>query len=176
MEYQLISGSESVLRLPDGATIPPDPANADYQAYLAWVDAGNTPLPAAPPPIRTGAGITVREDVRTTDATPVEVFRFPTKPKHVYRSTLSLTAIDAGDGTVKDSEVRIVFKGTQATLSRVGTTAVLSNLQDSAASTWAITAQAQGTELVITVTGAAGRSIDWLLTGTIGAYAPEGLD
>jgi len=26
----------------DGATIPPDPANSDYVAYLAWVDAGNT--------------------------------------------------------------------------------------------------------------------------------------
>jgi hypothetical protein len=23
--------------------IPFDPANTDYQAYLAWVDAGNTP-------------------------------------------------------------------------------------------------------------------------------------
>ena len=26
--------------------IPFDPANTDYQAYLKWVDEGNTPLPA----------------------------------------------------------------------------------------------------------------------------------
>lgn len=25
----------------DGASIPPDPRNSDYAAYLAWVDAGN---------------------------------------------------------------------------------------------------------------------------------------
>jgi hypothetical protein len=34
-----------VCRLEDEAYIPMDEANTDYQAYLKWLDEGNTPLP-----------------------------------------------------------------------------------------------------------------------------------
>ena len=37
---------ETVQRLSDNAFIPFDPANTDYQQYLAWLEAGNTPIPA----------------------------------------------------------------------------------------------------------------------------------
>jgi hypothetical protein len=69
MTYQLTT-STSIIRLSDGAFIPPDPANRDYREYLDWLDAGNTPLPAPEPepaPVLTteqklnAAGLTVAE-------------------------------------------------------------------------------------------------------------------
>ena len=48
MTYQLTQG-DSILRITDGASIPPDPANTDYAAYLAWVEEGNMPDPAPEP-------------------------------------------------------------------------------------------------------------------------------
>jgi hypothetical protein len=38
--------SECIKRLADNAFIPFDPANVDYQAYLAWLAEGNVPLAA----------------------------------------------------------------------------------------------------------------------------------
>jgi hypothetical protein len=69
MTFQLTT-SDSILRLADGAFIPPDPDNSDYREYLAWVDEGNTPEPAPEPTVPVeltpaeklaAAGLTVEE-------------------------------------------------------------------------------------------------------------------
>jgi hypothetical protein len=41
-----IGQPQCVQRLADKAFIPFDPDNTDYQEYLRWLEAGNTPEPA----------------------------------------------------------------------------------------------------------------------------------
>jgi hypothetical protein len=45
----IIEDNKIVCRLSDNAFIPFDPANTDYQAYLAWLAEGNVPTPADQP-------------------------------------------------------------------------------------------------------------------------------
>jgi hypothetical protein len=44
--WKSVMGKEAIIRTDDGACIPFDPDNTDYQAYLRWLEAGNTPEPA----------------------------------------------------------------------------------------------------------------------------------
>lgn len=54
MKYKIINGLNnnliSILNLEDFSYIPIDPANADYQKYLLWLEEGNNPLPPDPIP------------------------------------------------------------------------------------------------------------------------------
>ena len=66
MTYQL-TDNDCILRIADNAFIPTDPGNRHYQAYLAWLEEGNIPLPAPEPRVPTPAeklaasGLTVDE-------------------------------------------------------------------------------------------------------------------
>ena len=47
--YTLTEYPHTIVRDEDGAFIPTDPGNVDYQDFLAWLDEGNTPNPYVPP-------------------------------------------------------------------------------------------------------------------------------
>jgi len=68
--YQLTT-STTILRLADNAFIPPDPANTDYAAYLAWLEEGNEPLPAPEPPAP--QELTIQEKLQSAGLTIEEL-------------------------------------------------------------------------------------------------------
>lgn len=56
-----LTNSTSITRIADGASIPADPQNTDYVAYLQWLAEGNTPEPADPIPPAPIADISPRQ-------------------------------------------------------------------------------------------------------------------
>lgn len=48
-----LTNSPNIIRTTDCASIPSDPNNTDYAAYVVWVAAGHTPEPADVPPAPT---------------------------------------------------------------------------------------------------------------------------
>lgn len=173
MSYKLLSGG-AVRRLADGAAVPPDPLNGDYREYLAWVAAGNTAQPADPAPLVYDDSLRLSARLRTTNATPAQLYRATLAPLTGYRASLTLIAVDAGNGAVRTIEARVTAKRLTNGALLVGTPTVVSDHQDSGTSAWAIAASVSGNDFIITVTGAAGRNINWGLSGEVVSFTPGG--
>jgi len=172
--YKLTNTQNIIRRLSDSAYIPVDPLNADYQDYLRWVAAGNTAQPADPAPLVYDDTIRLSARLRTTNATPAQLYRATLAPLTGYRASLTLIAVDAGNGAVRTIEARITAKRLGAGALLVGAPVVVSDQQDSGTAAWAIAAAVSGNDFIITVTGAVGRNIDWLLSGDVVSFTPGG--
>ena len=48
-----LTNTTTIIRIADKSSIPNDPANTDYAAYLEWLEDGNTPEAADVPPAPT---------------------------------------------------------------------------------------------------------------------------
>lgn len=111
---------------------------------------------------------------RTTTATSAELYRATLAQRTGYRASLTLIAVDAGNGAVRTIEARITAKRLTNGALLVGAPVVVSDHQDAGTAAWGITASVSGNDFVVTVTGAAGRNIDWLLDGRVISFAPGG--
>jgi hypothetical protein len=179
--YQLLSSAASVLRTTDGACVPTtDPRNADYQAYLAWVAAGNTPDPADPPTLRFQANLPLGAQLRTTDAAPAEIFRATLAPTTLYRARIVVLAVDAGNGAYATLErVVSVERLGGGAVNLLVTDVTIQRMTNAAAvtagvSSWTLGIAASGADIVATVSGAAGRTVDWGMSGDLVRYTPSG--
>jgi hypothetical protein len=123
----------------------------------------------APPPLGAFADAAqVHAIVRTTDAVPLEVFRFPCEQRRMYEASMTIRGVDATSFACKRMVGEFVWKRVTGGAVVVGIT-VVSDIHDTATASWAPSCAASGADVVFTVTGAAGRTIDWLLTGPVGA-------
>lgn len=155
----------------EGELVPMTPEEeAQAQADQAAAEAAHVAA------VTTYAGTAPLEHIlTTTDGAFHEIWRFASSPNHVYEAQLKMAAVDSVSSDTKTAEALLVHKRTTGSLVQVGSTVILWACADAATAGWAIQAQVQGTELVIGVRGAAGRTINWVLLGSLGAFAPDGL-
>lgn len=156
-------------------TVPDTVAKSVVDAVVA----AHTPQPD--PIVFTGADV-VTASVRTTNATATQLVRLTLAAQTLYEADLHLVAIDAANGvswryhvelTAKRLNAGAIFEGADQVTSRksTGAAATTSNV-----AAWAVPAPTvTGNDLIIQVTGAAGRTIDWMMRGSVAKFAPAGI-
>ena len=99
MKYKIIDQS-NITRLSDGASIPADPANTDYAAYLVWLSEGNTPEPADPIVILVPTTVSMAQAqlallaVGHLDAVEAAVVNMPREVNIIWSKANSVTRTD----------------------------------------------------------------------------------
>lgn len=180
MQYQPTYDNKTLKGIEGGlvvAFIPVDPANAAYQRSLAEIAA--TPsllLPADPPPVRKSLIQQVSvEDFRTTNATQATMVAWPLAQQTLYAARFTLLAIDTGNADCRVWTAKATAKRVANGASIVGAPTLETSHTDVGAAAWGVTADANGNNFRVRVTGAAGRTISWSLVGEIVRGRPDGL-
>lgn len=163
----------NVIRISDGTLISSDPANGDRIRYVADGGAAVTD-PADPPPVRYNGTISIDAHKHTGDATLTELFRVTLADNTGYEGVLTLVGIDSGNGAMRVTRASVAAKRVAGTASLVGSPVVLADHANANTAGWVLSATASGTDFVVTVTGAAGRPIDWSLSGAVRSFTPAG--
>lgn len=174
--YKLTTHGNSVIRTSDGAHIPADPTNTDYQAYIQWDSIpGNTPDPADPLPTKKYDDRINVQEVQTTNATPTAI-NFPLNSGTLYVSDIVIVGIQ--DISPFNSATFRKF----ASVGRAGGGAILIGQGDAhtpfksaGASAWTAVLSVSGNNGIVTVTGAAGVTINWTIRSTYFRLNKDGL-
>jgi hypothetical protein len=150
------------------------------QEYLDWLAAGNTPDPPTPPALIFSEAQNLQAKVRTTDAVATQLARWTLNTLTGYDVELRLLAVDSANGVMKKIVADMTLERLNAGALLIGQTVLASHQSTGAPATasgvanWAVSASISGNDVVITVTGAASRTIDWLVNGRYATYVPAG--
>jgi hypothetical protein len=126
-------------------------------------------------PVQYSNDLVMRGQAHTTDATPTQIWRSTIPPRTGAAGQCMIIGVDSGNGNVHVWRTSFAFKRLNAGALIVGTPFIEPPQTDAGASTWEINAVAQGNDIVVTVAGAAGRPVDWQITGSGTVFAPHGL-
>lgn len=166
----------TIKRLADGACIPLDPGNADYQRWQA--EGGDAVTdPADPPIVPKSAFVAVTvEDFRTTNATQATMASWPLALQTLYTARFTVMAIDVGNGDCRVWTAKATAKRLNGGALQVGGPGTIETSHaDAGAASWALAADVSGNSFRVRVTGAAGRTISWSLVGEVLRARPDGL-
>ncbi len=117
--------------------------------------------------------------VTTTGVTPAELFRRPLSPLTGYAAMVHLVGIDSGNGNMRYIRATIAAKrlSGDAILVPVNGGAlagVLADHRDGNAGVWTITPSVSGNDFIITVVGAAARTVNWFCRVEVDSFTPGG--
>jgi hypothetical protein len=140
-------------------------------AELAAYQAALVPIP---PPKSAYRTVTV-EDFQTTDATITSMVLWPLELQTLYTARFTIMAIDTGNGDCRVWYAKASAKRLGAGALLVGTPNIDTDHPNPGATGWAITADTNGSNFRVRVTGAAGRTISWNLVGEVLRARPSGL-
>jgi hypothetical protein len=112
---------------------------------------------------------------RTTDATATQIIRVTLDAQSGYTGQVNVIGVDGGNGAVRVIRASFAIKRLNAGALAVGAPVVLASHGDAAAASWTVSMSVVGNDAIVSVTGAAGRTIDWLCRGQMMRFAPGGL-
>lgn len=117
-----------------------------------------------------------RKRTQSVGITPTEIYRVELLQLTGYSINVTVMGVDNGNGAIKKQTGDYTLERLNAAPILIGETLSTPH-QSAAASTWKIdrsfVTENGKTYGVITVTGAAGRTIDWLVKGTMFYFTPQ---
>jgi hypothetical protein len=111
----------------------------------------------------------------TTDATATELWRTTLPAQHAYLFTAQVVGIDRGNGAALRFEAKYSVKRLNAGVVQIGSPVVVCDQRDAGAAGWVVAPAMVGNDVLLRVTGAAGRTVDWVFSAGAALYAPAGL-